>query len=163
MLKIKVNIKLIIFILLINLDDSSSLKIFNYLQIRGSIPVYWTQHPTLIFKPPCKISENQKEQNSAFELHADYLLKKYNKTAMVNLVDKQGYQKRLGDEFQRVLQASKFKNEIEYTWFDYHAQCKGMKVENCQKLMKNIKNNIDSFGWMEALYKEGIYKYFNIN
>lgn len=74
---------------------------------------------------------------------------------MVNLVDKQGYQKRLGEEFQRVLQASKFKGVIDYTWFDYHAQCKGMKVENCQKLMKSIQKQTDAFGWMEGVFEKG--------
>ena len=87
-------------------------------------------------------------------MHADSLVKKYGKTSMVNLVDKQGYQKRLGEKFQKVVQDSRFKREIEYTWFDYHAQCKGLKVENCEKLMKSIQKDIDEFGWMEAVLKK---------
>jgi len=74
---------------------------------------------------------------------------------MVNLVDKQGYQKRLGDKFIDVLTNSPYKNSVEYTWFDYHAQCKGMKVENCAKLINSIQESIQKQGWMEALWKNG--------
>jgi hypothetical protein len=77
---------------------------------------------------------------------------------MVNLVDKQGYQKRLGDKFQEVLTNSPFKDSVELTWFDYHAQCKGMKVENCAKLINAIQESIQSQGWMEATWKEGTIK-----
>lgn len=74
---------------------------------------------------------------------------------MVNLVDKQGYQKRLGDAFGKVHQDSRFKNEFEYVWFDYHAQCKGMKVQNCEKLLKSIQDKMDKIGWMEAQCENG--------
>jgi hypothetical protein len=72
---------------------------------------------------------------------------------MVNLVTKKGYQKRLGEKFQEVFNESRFKDDFEYVWFDYHAQCKGMKVENCAKLIKGIQGRINQVGWMEAIYQ----------
>lgn len=135
--------------------SSAPVRIFDYLQIRGSIPVFWTQAPTLVFKPPCRISPGDEKHQSAFDLHAEHLLDTYKQTSMVNLVDKQGYQKRLGLKFQDVVQNSRYSGQIDYTWFDYHAQCKGMKVENCAKLMDGLRDTIDRFGWTEAVFEEG--------
>ncbi len=36
-------------------SNNPTTKIFSYLQIRGSIPILWTQNPTLKYKPPVEI------------------------------------------------------------------------------------------------------------
>lgn len=136
-------------------DSKAGARVFSHLQVRGSIPVFWTQSPTLVFKPPCRICTDRESRQAAFDLHAEKLLQKYGRTTMVNLVDKQGYQERLGLAFRDVLQKSRYAREIEYTWFDYHAQCKGMRTENCAKLVEGLWPTIADFGWTEATAEGG--------
>lgn len=89
----------------------------------------------------------------AFKKHMTTLVRKYEKVSLVNLVDKKGFQFRIGQKFEEMFSQfkSSFKhpNSLYYTWFDYHAECKGMKVENCAKLMKDIHERIKDYGWLE--------------
>jgi len=39
---------------------------------------------------------------------------------------------------------------MSYTWFDYHAECKGMKFENIGKLVDEIKAKIESHDYFMA-------------
>ena len=77
---------------------------------------------------------------------------------MVNLVDKKKFQFLIGQKYEDMFNTFKstFKHpkSINYTWFDYHHECKGMKVENCAKLMKDIHAQLQDYGWLEfEVYK----------
>lgn len=45
---------------------------------------------------------------------------------MINLVDKKGTQKRMGDYFDR-MHSSVGDQDMKLVWFDFHAECKNMK------------------------------------
>jgi hypothetical protein len=42
-----------------------------------------------------------------------------------------------------------------YVWFDFHAECKGMKYENLSKLIYRIKNQIDEYKYFTATCLRG--------
>ena len=99
------------------------------------------------------IAEHNNIHYQAFKKHMTTLVRKHEKLTLVNLVDKKGFQFRIGQKFEEMFDQfkSSFKHpkSLMYTWFDYHAQCKGMKVENCEKLMKDIHSQLKDYGWLE--------------
>jgi hypothetical protein len=136
------------------------------LQIRGSIPIFWSQQPSLKYTPTCVIAENNNVHYQAFKKHMTTLVRKYEKLTLVNLVDKKGFQFRIGQKFEEMFDQfrSSFKHpkSLFYTWFDYHAQCKGMKVENCEKLMKDIHSQLKDYGWLEFEVYNGNFILINL-
>lgn len=57
----------------------------SFVQIRGSIPLYWSQYPTIKYKPALNI-DLTKEHFSAALLHVQNLTKAYGRQIFVNLV-----------------------------------------------------------------------------
>lgn len=57
----------------------------SFVQIRGSIPLYWSQYPNIKYKPSLNI-DLTKEHLSAATRHADSLTKLYGRQVYVNLV-----------------------------------------------------------------------------
>jgi len=53
---------------------------------------------------------------------------------MVNLIDKKGTQKRMGEYFDKMHNVVSDTN-MKLVWFDFHAECKNMKYENLSKLL----------------------------
>ena len=78
------------------------------MQIRGSIPLFWSQKVNLKYKPRAAISQT-KQSSAAFHQHAEMMLKRYNRVTMINLVDQKGNELELAFEFKR--QTETFGNE----------------------------------------------------
>lgn len=79
--------------------------VFSFVQIRGSIPLYWTQLDKWKLKPAIITEKNltkhyQPLKSHLFSLYNDYINEKTNKTkvdiVIVNLIDKKGTQELLG-------------------------------------------------------------------
>ena len=142
-----------------NMDSGLNFdKVISFVQIRGSIPFIWNQMPSLKFVPRVKISENQSKNRKAYRAHFNTLLKKHGKIQIVNLIRKTGDQGKLGTYYQETHQnlAQEDKNyseSVSLTWFDFLDECKGMKLENLQKLLNQIKTNINNFKWFECNYR----------
>ena len=69
-------------------------------QTRGSIPIHWTQTPTLKYKPnPC-LSSNSNIQTSGIQKHFDEQIVLYGQQTAVNLINQSGSEKSLGDAFK---------------------------------------------------------------
>lgn len=69
----------------------------------------------------------------------------YNKQYFVNLIDKKGSQKRIGDKFTELVTKMNDSN-INYTWFDFHGECKKMKWENLSKLVAIVQQEFLQYG-----------------
>lgn len=131
-------------------STSYEYNLYSYLQIRGSVPLIWSQLPNLQLNPPIVLSSSYSENTQAFNRHFTSLINSYDKITIVNLIDKKSYQKLLGDnyndyfrKFKQTLIISSNNNVnapksdcIDYAWFDFHAECKKMKYENIGKLLK---------------------------
>lgn len=68
---------------------------------------------------------------------------------MVNLIDKKGSQKKVGDSFTRCFKELK-DPDIKYVWFDFHGECKKMKWENLSKLIDIVKEELQNYGYFSA-------------
>jgi RNAse (barnase) inhibitor barstar len=38
---------------------------------------------------------------------------------------------------------------MKLVWFDFHAECKGMKYENLAKLLDQIEKEMENYGYFE--------------
>ena len=132
-------------IILYKPDNKEEIHLVSFVQVRGSIPLLWTQEPSLQLNPQIR-PKNDFEGNSAvFKIHIEELLDNYNAVCCINLVDQKKDQKIIGDYYSNLIQNYKEKNKnisnkIDFAWFDFHAECKKLKYENIKKLFK--KNEI---------------------
>ncbi|CAK7274021.1 hypothetical protein SEPCBS57363_005948 [Sporothrix epigloea] len=134
------------------LPEQSRSKTYSFVQVRGSIPLFWTQSPFSL-KPVPVIQHSLELNFGALKNHFDGLRREYNSLQVVNLVEKHGVEAALGTQFERSVQryndeASKTAGEvtIPFEWFDFHSACKGMKFENVSLLMGRLSKKIEQLG-----------------
>lgn len=130
---------------------SDSNKSFSLLQLRGSIPVFFSQSP-YSFKPLPTMFGSEATNQAAFKKHFQTVLNRYGNVQIACLVDKHGTEVAIGEAFEKHTKQTNDKGGIDgkqigWEWFDFHAQCKGMKFENVQILMDTLQGQLNSFGW----------------
>ncbi|KAI5926943.1 SacI homology domain-containing protein [Camillea tinctor] len=129
--------------------DPSS-KIYSFVQVRGSIPIFFTQSPYSL--KPIPVVQHSPEANfRAFKKHMDRLGQNYGSLQLVNLVERHGVEAIVGKEYQN--NAEKYNEEkpdgsqpLAFEWFDFHAACRGMKFENVSLLLDTLGKTIDKAG-----------------
>lgn len=126
-------------------------KVFSFVQVRGSIPLFFSQSP-YSFKPiPIQYGSETTNQ-AAFKQHFSNLLSRYGEVQVASLVDKHGTEAKIGESFEK--QANTLNESggvsgknVGFHWFDFHTACRGMKFENVSILMDTLKPAMQKFGW----------------
>ncbi|KAM0339974.1 hypothetical protein ACHAPU_010691 [Fusarium lateritium] len=135
--------------------DPSS-KIYSFLQIRGSIPLFFTQSP-YAFKPTPLRQHSEEANQAACRTHFESLSRNYGQLQIVNLVEKHGVESIIGSAYETALEEINKKTnqdeQIPFEWFDFHAACKGMKFENVSLLLDQLRDKVESMG--STVQKEG--------
>ena len=127
-------------------DKENNTHIASFVQIRGSIPLMWTQEPSLNLNPQIKPRNDFDINAAVFKIHIEEVMNTYNSVCCINLVDQKKDQKIIGDYYSSLIQNYKEKNTnksnlVDFAWFDFHAECKKLKYENIKKLFK--KNSVN--------------------
>lgn len=124
-------------------------KVCSFIQIRGSIPVFFTQSPYSL-KPTPVFRYSDEANFQALKRHFDRLQKQYGSLQIANLVEKHGVEALIGEKYQKGVERYNEENsedkKVPFEWFDFHDACRGMKFENVQKLIDTLKDQLDSFG-----------------
>ncbi|EAU34273.1 conserved hypothetical protein [Aspergillus terreus NIH2624] len=131
-------------------DWDPSRKVYSYLQVRGSIPLYFSQSP-YAFKPVPVIHHSTETNQLAFERHFRDLSRRYGKVQAVSLIDRQGGELKLGEQYEKYAQAMNQSNVIDgaplgLEWFDFHNECRGMKFENVSRLVDRLGSILKEYG-----------------
>ena len=119
----------------------------SYVQTRGSIPLLWHQKVDLSYMPKGRIIGNSEENATSAKLHFNELMEVYGDQALVNLVDKKGNQKEMGQAFSDLVDTLKLDRIKQYVWFDFHSECKKMQWQNLSRLVKLVERNLDEFNF----------------
>jgi|JI9StandDraft_1071089.scaffolds.fasta_scaffold566451_1 phosphatidylinositol 4-phosphatase len=90
------------------------------------MPFIWNQSPDLKWSPKVTISDNDRLNCDVMKKNYDDILKNYENCALINLIDKKGSQKRLGEYFDKTHRNVDY-SPVRLVWFDFHAECKNMK------------------------------------
>ena len=125
-------------------------RIYSFTQIRGSIPLYFSQSP-YSFKPIPAVQHSSSRNHAAFERHFKNIISRYGKIQIVLLVDKQGGEAKIGEQYEEHTKQLNNDNgsngtKIDFEWFDFHNICRGMKFENVSILIRSIGSKLDDFG-----------------
>jgi len=131
-------------------DWSSSSKIYSFLQIRGSIPLFFSQSP-YSFKPVPQLQKSADSNFSAFKKHFSDLSARYGSLQVASLVEKHGVEAHIGEEYENNMKRLNESGGLDgakvgFEWFDFHAVCRGMKFENVSILMDTLGSTLDAFG-----------------
>uniref|UniRef100_A0AAR2IXE1 Synaptojanin-1 n=1 Tax=Pygocentrus nattereri TaxID=42514 RepID=A0AAR2IXE1_PYGNA len=162
------------------LDD----KVSSFIQIRGSIPLFWeqpgiqnsvqgillhlnqTRHsgthrkdvkPHLVGSHRVKLSRGFEANAPAFERHFTALRRLYGKQVIINLLGMKEGEHMLSKAFQSHLKASEHVSAVKMLNFDYHQMVKGGKAEKLTTVLKpQIGKFLDECGFFYYSAETGI-------
>ena len=101
----------------------------SFTQVRGSVPLYWSQ-PGIRYRPPPKLDATPEEDLAAFTNHFSQEFSIYDgPLTCVSLVEKSGREKVIGDAYMDNALALN-RSDLNFVYFDFHEYCRGMKFEN---------------------------------
>ncbi|XP_061502061.1 phosphatidylinositide phosphatase SAC2 isoform X2 [Anopheles gambiae] len=117
----------------------------SFTQVRGSVPVYWSQ-PGYKYRPPPRLDRDEPETQAAFERHFDGELQIYQSICIINLVEQSGKEKIIGDAYaNHVLKYNS--DRLIYVTFDFHEYCRGMRFENVSSLIESLAPEAGAMGF----------------
>ena len=127
--------------------------ITSFVLTRGSVPIFWSQEG-LKYRPKPKVERekySQEEFFDAFSLHVENQFHKYRRQVMINLLDHNNDEDSLSRCFEEQIKLFN-SSDISYFPFDFHEQCKGMKYENIQLLINELKEELEnmSYTWISS-------------
>lgn len=130
-------------------DWDPSRNVYSYLQLRGSIPLYFSQSP-YSFKPVPALHHSTETNKLAFERHFRTISRRYGKIQAVSLVDQRAPEFKLGEQYESYAQDLNQSGGIDgaplgFEWFDFHNECRGMKFENVSRLVNRIADTLEEF------------------
>ncbi|KAI9849158.1 MAG: hypothetical protein M1837_005388 [Sclerophora amabilis] len=125
-------------------------KIYSFLQIRGSIPLYFSQSP-YAFKPVPELHHSSETNYDAFKKHFTNVATRYGKVQVASLIERGGNELKIGEEFEKQMgklndNGGSNGSSIGFEWFDFHDACRGMKFENVSLLVDKLGDTITRFG-----------------
>ena len=148
--------------ILFNVDTTTNKQhILSFCQVRGSIPLLWTQEPNLQLNPKIQPKMNFDENVEVYKAHIDEMLNVYESVMLVNLIDKKKDQEIIGKYYEKLSYNYKEKHpnaNVHYKWFDFHSECKKMQYQNLSKLLTqvNITELLTSYGYTHIIIDESI-------
>ncbi|KNC78514.1 hypothetical protein SARC_09059 [Sphaeroforma arctica JP610] len=117
----------------------------SYVQVRGSIPLFWQQQVDIRYKPSITFPVQDMKNETSFVKHMDKLLQTYGKVVLVDLIDQNGAELALGNKFRSLVKA--YKNEfVRYIGFDFHKECKGMQWGKLSMLQSDLMPDLENDG-----------------
>lgn len=123
----------------------------SFVQVRGSIPLYWQQYPDLRYKPPPTLLEiSLQEQHNACLKHLEEMTTIYGKQVMLDLVDQKGAEGSLEKSFKQAVLTLNFPT-TKYEPFDFHAECSRMRWDRLSILIDRVAIDQDEMGFFLLL------------
>lgn len=123
----------------------------SFVQIRGSIPLYWSQYPNLKYKPKMQLLDiSQDEQILACSKHLEAQTIYYGRLILVDLVDNKGGEGNLKKAFKDATTIIKHPS-VRYEPFDFHAECRHMRWDRLSILIDRVACDQDEMGFFLLL------------
>jgi hypothetical protein len=125
--------------------------IYSFVQIRGSIPVFFSQSP-YSFKPVPQMQNSEATNFEAFKKHFKILTERYGDVTITNLVEKHDNEAIVGDAYEKYWKRLNEEGGVNgqkplFEWFDFHSVCRGMKFENVSLLLDSLSPSLETFGY----------------
>lgn len=122
-------------------------NVFAYVQIRGSIPLFWTQTGYGLKPPPLLASDRTHAQNlDMLRRHFNRTVSLYGPHTILNLAEQSGKEGPVTDAYREYMHELDSK-DARYQEYDFHNETRGMKYENLSKLISALDKTFDSQGY----------------
>lgn len=129
--------------------SSRGRKLTSFLQLRGSIPLLWSQRPNLKWQPTPTMKASD-DQLGAYVRHFENQQKTYGgKHVIVNLISQAGREKKIGSELERIIKQANL-SFVRYTPFDFHKECQAMQWHRLSLLRDQLRPEIGQFGFFAS-------------
>lgn len=127
-------------------------RVYSFTQIRGSIPLYFSQSP-YAFKPVPVLQHSSESNHRAFKRHFSNVVQRYGAVQVSLLVDKTGGEAIVGEQYEKHTKELNDDGGINGTllgfdWFDFHAVCRGMKFEKVSLLVDSLESQLARHGYV---------------
>jgi hypothetical protein len=93
--------------IVVHKSNENKINLMSYVQLRGSIPLMWTQSPNLQLNPLIMPREDYSLSAFVFKKHVNELINAYGRTVLLNLIDKKNDQKNIGEFYQSLFKEFK--------------------------------------------------------
>jgi hypothetical protein len=135
-------------------DPNAAATTLSFVQIRGSIPVFWAEVNTLRYKPDLQIMDLQ-DSVDATRRHLQEQVSLYGDQSLVNLVDQQGYEKPVKEAYERYL-AKADVPQVRYQYFDFHNECKHMRWDRISLLIDDLTEDLlrDGYFYLDSNFQD---------
>lgn len=136
---------------LIEMSSPKGNILSSFVQVRGSIPLMWSQIPNIKYKPTTRIAPPETFAK-AFDRHVTDLLDVYKDVDAINLVNQHGSEGVLCQAYEE--EADRFGKStsgFRLISFDFHKQCGATKYHNLEKLWREVEGDFERWGF----YAEG--------
>jgi endonuclease/exonuclease/phosphatase family metal-dependent hydrolase len=130
---------------------------FSYVQVRGSVPIFWEQATGLVpGQQKISITRSEEATQPAFDKHFKNLERSYGATHVINLLSaEKPVELDLTRRYEYHIARSPLNDSekghehhlISETQFDFHAETKGQNYEAASMIKYRIQNSADSFGY----------------
>lgn len=125
-------------------------KVHSFTQIRGSIPLFFSQSPYSL-KPVPMLQHSYEMNHTAFRRHFKGLAARYGALQVASLVDKTGGEAEIGEQYEMHMKQLNDESgigvaKVGFESFDFHEKCKGFHYANISVLMELLHGTMDSFG-----------------
>uniref|UniRef100_A0A3P8X127 Synaptojanin-1 n=1 Tax=Cynoglossus semilaevis TaxID=244447 RepID=A0A3P8X127_CYNSE len=135
------------------LDD----RVSSFIQIRGSIPLFWEQPGIQVGSHRVKLSRGFEANAPAFERHFTALRMLYGKQVIINLLGSKEGEHMLSKAFQSHLKASEHAAAVKMVNFDYHQNVKGGKADKLHSILKpQLGKFVEECGFFYYTGEKGI-------
>lgn len=122
-------------------------RLYAYVQTRGSVPIFWGEVNNMKYRPMLRVGGAPVD---AARRHFDEQERLYGRNWLVNLVNQNGYEKAIKDGYEGVV-AALGDPQLDYTYFDFHHECSGMRWHRVQILIDHlVSRGLSDQGWFEA-------------
>lgn len=118
----------------------------SFVQVRGSIPLLWSQSPNLKYKIPIRIGPHT-TISPVFAAHIDNLLTKYGRCVAVNLANQTGREGKLSAAYAQQAADLSGRDDFRLVHFDFHKHCGATNYSKLNMLWNDISSEITSFGY----------------
>ncbi|KAI0281599.1 SacI homology domain-containing protein [Russula aff. rugulosa BPL654] len=121
-------------------DPNKAATTLSFVQIRGSVPVFWAEINTLRYKPDLQIMDLQ-DSVDATRRHLQEQVALYGDQSLVNLVDQKGYEKPIKEAYEHNVEKANI-SQVKYQYFDFHNECKHMRWDRISLLIDDLADDL---------------------
>lgn len=125
--------------------------IASFVQVRGSIPLLWSQAPHLKYKPTTRVAPPSLGAAS-FTKHFDALTARYGDVVAVNLANGHGSEGALGGAYAAAVAALPILpgGAVRYVPFDFHAVCGATRYDRLESLWEEVGSDVAAHSYFYA-------------